>query len=345
MDVALLSLAFKYSRKHMIPNSTGNSSFYYSRMHPHAVMDTISKQYALSPNIDCCYFAFGLHDNYLLAENDKEYILRLYRNDWRSLEDVRFELGLLNHLHSSGCAVAYPLTTTSGTLHTSISFPEGTRQADLFSYAKGNAPGTDLSPPQSQILGEAVAQIHVTTDQFSPTGTRQEMDLEYLLDASLNALKGFLSKKQYADITQISKTIKQQMPTIERHSPCWGICIGDVNASNFHLDNNNAITLFDFDQCGYSWRAFEIGKFFSTILNRESKQLLMQAFLQGYQKVRSLSDNEKTAIPLFVKAAIIWVMAIQVYNAEIIGHKWLNLEYWQKRINKLLKLDNDAIIS
>jgi len=105
--------------------------------------------------------------------------LRLYRNDWRSLDDIRFELDLLDHLHSSGCAVAYPLATTNGTLHTSISYPEGSRQAALFSYAQGNAPGTELSPPQTQILGKTVAQIHVTADQFSPTGTRQEMDLEY----------------------------------------------------------------------------------------------------------------------------------------------------------------------
>ena len=240
--------------------------------------------------------------------------------------------------------MAYPLATTNGTLHTSISYPEGSRQAALFSYAQGNAPGTELSPPQTQILGEAVAQIHVAADQFSPTGTRQEMDLEYLLDASLNALKGFLSKSQYASIAQISKTIKQQMPTIARHRPFWGICIGDVNSSNFHLDDNNAITLFDFDQCGYSWRAFEFGKFFSTILSRDCKQELMRTFIQGYQKVRYLSDDEKTAIPLLIKAAIIWVMAIQVYNAELIGHKWLNSEYWQKRINKLLKLDDDPMV-
>lgn len=63
-----------------------------------------------------------------------------------------------------------------------------------------------------------------------------------------------------------------------------------------------------------------------------------QAFLKGYQYIRPLSQKEHEAIPLFEIIAVIWVMSIQVANAELIGYKYLEKPAWERRLSGLKKL-------
>ena len=127
------------------------------------------------------------------------------------------------------------------------------------------------------------------------------------------------------------------MPELDNAQGVYGLCIGDVSPTNFHIDNNK-ITVFDFDQCGYGYRAFEIGKFFSSVRNHNEKQEITGGFLKGYQSIRSLNQLEKEAIPLFEIISVIWVMSIQVANVDRIGYKYLEKPAWDKRLSDLKNL-------
>ena len=127
------------------------------------------------------------------------------------------------------------------------------------------------------------------------------------------------------------------MPRLDKALGVYGLCIGDVNPTNFHIDNNK-ITVFDFDQCGYGYRAFEIGKFFSSIRSHNKKFEIQEAFLKGYQSIRPLNQIEQEAIPIFEIISVIWVMAIQVANADRIGFKYLEKSYWDRRLGDLKQL-------
>ncbi|OYV48855.1 MAG: hypothetical protein B7X10_02540 [Burkholderiales bacterium 21-58-4] len=135
----------------------------------------------------------------------------------------------------------------------------------------------------------------------------------------------------------LRERLTSAMPKLEKRDGIYGLCIGDVNPANFHTDNNR-ITVFDFDQCGYGYRAFEIGKFFSSIRNHGEKQELKEAFLKGYRHIRPLSRLEQESIPLFEIISVIWVMAIQVANVDRIGYKFMEKPYWDKRLSDLQKL-------
>ncbi|WP_455200300.1 phosphotransferase, partial [Kaarinaea lacus] len=119
----------------------------------------------------------------------------------------------------------------------------------------------------------------------------------------------------------------------------FGICIGDVNPTNFHINDREAITLFDFDQCGYGYRAFEIGKFMSAIHAVKTKQDISNAFIEGYQQVRQLSDAEMTTIPYYEVISVIWVMAIHAYNVDRIGYKYLEKPFWDRKLGVLRELE------
>ena len=71
--------------------------------------------------------------------------------------------------------------------------------------------------------------------------------------------------------------------------PAYGICVGDVHSGNTHFTEQNEATLFDFDQCGYGWRAFDIAKFVHVAMRMKTDVTVRNSFLEGYQPIRKLS--------------------------------------------------------
>lgn len=281
----------------------------------------------------------GLHDNYLIEGEHEKYILRIYRTDWRSEREAQFELELLAFLGAKDVLVATPLPTKTDELSFFIDSPEGKRVAALFHYADGYAPGNRITTEQSTLLGRVVANVHQITDTFETTLSRHILDIPYLLDESIIAIKPFLDVEDRSYISTLQNKLKDAIPSLPQEIGVYGICIGDVNQTNFHINDRKEITLFDFDQCGYGYRAFEIGKFISSIHPEKTKYEISNAFIEGYQQERQLTDEELLAIPYYELLSVIWVMAIHAYNADRIGHKYLEKPFWDRRIDNLKELD------
>ena len=314
-------------------------AYTYSQLSSHSVCHLTALHYDLPEFIRCKFYVLGLHDNYLVASGHDNYILRIYRNDWRSAQDAQFELELLAFLGAEGAPVATPLATKTGTLSFTIDCPEGTRIAALFHYAQGYAPGKQLTIEQSTELGKAVANVHIKADGFETTLSRQILDIPYLLDDSIIAIEPFIDADARNYLNTLQTKLKNALPSLPQKTGVYGICTGDVNPSNFHINDRKEIALFDFDQCGYGYRAFEIGKFIASIHAIKKKHDISCAFIEGYQRVRPLVNDELAAIPYYELISVIWVMAIHAYNADRIGHKYLEKPFWERRLANLKELD------
>lgn len=319
------------------------TKYTYSQLSPKSARQWVTLQYNLPKIIDCKFYVLGLHDNYLIESGDKKYILRVYRNDWRSEQEVQFELDLLAFIGEKNAPVATPLTTKLNRLSFSIDSPEGKRVAALFHYADGYAPVNDITMEQSALLGRAVANVHLISDVFETRLSRQVLDMSYLLDDSIVAIEPYIDLESQRYLKKLRSKLKKALVSLPKSTGVYGICIGDVNPTNFHINGSKDITLFDFDQCGYGYRSFEIGKFISSIHAKKTKHEISNAFVDGYQAVRQLSDEELFAIPYFEIVSIIWVMAIHAYNANRIGYKYLVKPFWDKRIGMLIELEKKIL--
>jgi len=315
----------------------------YSQLSASSVSQWIILQYDFPKRIDCKFYVLGLHDNYLIESDDKKYILRIYRNDWRSKQEIKFELELLAFLSASSAPVAAPLMTTSDRLSFTIDCPEGKRVSALFHYADGYAPGKDITAEQSDLLGRAVAKVHQITDAFETDLSKQVLDIPYLLDDSIAAIEPYLSLESRHYLNDLKNRLKTALFSLPKEVGMYGLCIGDVNPTNFHINSKKDITLFDFDQCGYGDRSFEIGKFISSIRDATKKDKISRAFIDGYQTVRELSDEELAAIPYYEIVSVIWVMAIHAYNVDRIGYKYFEKPFWDRRLAILRKLDKHML--
>ncbi len=313
-----------------------------------ALIDTVLSEYLINKPHSCKLYKRGLNDTYLIEAEQQRYILRIYRCSWRNKEEIGFELELLAFLHKQNQPVAYPILRKDGDFTTEISAPEGVRYAAVFTYAPGCAVNEKLRTNQSYVLGKALAQIHQQLNGFKSSFTRTELNSEYLLNDSLIAIKSIYKYRQndIDYLEQLIETLQSQIAVcgILDKAPEYGICVGDVHSGNAHFTEQNQPTLFDFDQCGYSWRAFDIAKFLHTALRMKIDVGVRNSFIEGYQTIRQLSEDELASIPVFVKAAHIWVMGI---NTSVVGdvlpYGWFDDDWLDTRLAMLKSLDNAEI--
>ena len=312
--------------------------YIYSRLTSDSVTELVAHYYDNNHISSCEFYVLGLHDNYLIQCKNEAFILRIYRNDWRTQEEIGFELELLNYLRGKEQSIAYPLPTKNNKLSFEISSPEGKRVAALFVYADGEAVNRNISIEQSKILGASIANIHEATNNFKTKNTRNNLDLAYLVDQSLVLIEPYVNSKQYQFLESVKETIVNNLSHLNTNNADFGICIGDVNQTNFHINKAKKITVFDFDQCGYGYRVFELGKFLSSIHFHKNKQEKMEAFVKGYETVRQLTNKEKETIPYFEISSVIWVMSIRVANKNKVGHINLEKSYWDQKLGIIKSL-------
>ncbi|WP_375470295.1 phosphotransferase [uncultured Nostoc sp.] len=309
-----------------------------------ALITTVLCEYPIPKPHSCKLYKRGLNDTYLVTTERENYILRVYRRGWKNKEEIDFELELLAFLHEQNQPVAYPIARNEGTFTTELLAPEGVRYVAVFTYAPGRAVNDNLDGKQSYILGEVLANIHQALDKLKNNFNRPALNNEYLLDWSMKGITSLYQHRKH-DINYLQQEIdkiKSQLRLIKLplSQPEYGICVGDVHSGNAHFTERNEPTLFDFDQCGYGWRAFDIGKFWQVALKMNIDNAVINSFIEGYQTIRQLNEAELASIPVFVKAAHIWVMGI---NTNVVGdvlpYGWFTDEWLDQRLAMLRSLD------
>lgn len=304
----------------------------YSTLAPQALVDRILSRYAVGEVSSCVFWMRGLSDIYLVEAGDNRYVLRVSHAHWRSKAEIEFELELLTYLRQNYIPVAHPLRTEDGQLAIEIPALEGKRYASLFTYAAGKVAVGDLDKSQAQRLGETLAKLHNTAQSFQCHAARPHLTINYLLDDSLQDLFPFLSSSARAYMNDAIAQIKEQIDRLPNTLPIWSVCWGDPHSGNVHFTETNEITLFDFDQCGYGWRSFDIAKFLQVTLQAGISPSVRKAFLHGYQSTQPLEDIELKCMQPLMQAAQIWSWAISVKSAIVHNHSKLDESYFHHRL-------------
>lgn len=310
----------------------------YSTIDPGAIVSRILSCYDIGTVKVCEFWCRGLSDVYLVETDRSAYVLRISHWGWRSQADIDFELALLDFLHQRGLPVANPLRTEQRKFAIVTPAPEGDRYAALFTYAPGLVPIGDLSIRQATRLGETVAKVHQAGLEFKCEIERKPLTLDYLLDESWNAIAPFLNQSDHRYVESAICQIKAELGEFPQESPYWGICWGDPHSGNTHFDDADQPTLFDFDQCGFGWRSFELGKFRQVALSTGISRRVREAFLQGYQSINPLEEFERSAISAFTQTAHIWVWSISLTYALRHNYSRLDDSFFGKRVEQLRRL-------
>jgi Ser/Thr protein kinase RdoA (MazF antagonist) len=282
-----------------------------------ALAELVLASYSLQQPLRCALLQHGDNDTYLLVTGHDRYILRVWRRDERPIAEVEAEMRLLADLRSRQLPVAAPMQRSDGGYVQAVRAPEGTRFVGLFAYAAGEGPGRNISAEHAVAAGKAIANVHTVADRLTTLYQRPHLDLTQLLDVPLATVLPLLSHRQ-ADVAYLESLVdqlKHQLDQLPLDQPFYGLCHGDLHKTNMLFDQQQRLTLIDFDCCGYGWRAYELAVLFWSTRHLPQAAAVRAAFLDGYQTVRALDVREVAAIPYFVAAQHIVITAVEVEQA------------------------------
>ncbi|WP_299486738.1 phosphotransferase [Acaryochloris sp. IP29b_bin.137] len=314
----------------------------YSTLACDALVSRVLPYFQLADVIDCKLWHRGLSDVYLVETATRLFVLRVSHAHWRTKSEIDFELELLIFLQQREIPVARPLRTMDGQLSIEIEAPEGKRYAALFDFAPGQVPLGDLSSSQGQKLGETIGRLHQVATDFHSRAYRQPLTLDYLLDDSLEAIAPFLQDRpqDHEYLIDIISEVKKKLQDMPKDPPFWSVCWGDPHSGNVHFTDDNQVTLFDFDQCGHGWRAFELAKFLHVSARTGMQKQVRNAFLEGYKSVQTVTTQEEDSIQPFSQAAHIWQWSIGLKSAKVHDNCRLDNSYFNQRIQQLKMLSS-----
>jgi Ser/Thr protein kinase RdoA (MazF antagonist) len=306
-----------------------------------ALTEQLLNGYSLRPPVRCVFYELGLNDTYRVETATDTFYLRVYRHGWRSQQEVFAEIELLDYLLEQGVPIAAPITSRSGRVLHQLDAPEGVRYAVLFAEARGRP--APMNRKRSYLYGQLVARLHACTDQLPVSLVRMHLDLQHLLDQPLVSIEPFLGGRR-RDLDYLKKIAGELGQRVEallpKSRPEYGICHGDHHGKNVHFSDTDEMTLFDFDCCGYGWRAYDIAVFLWSRVGfddwssqaKARRTRAWNSFLKGYQEVRRLTPDELVATRLFVPIRHIWLAGLHTQGAGHWGRSWIQDSYFDEII-------------
>lgn len=288
---------------------------------------------------DCRLFSKMLrtqdNDHYLVrGENGRKYVIRVYQEVAhleRRESDYQFELDWLLFLHEQGQPVSYPIARKDGSYLGHINAPEGKRYYALFSFAEGDDMSLDNEEHLYQ-MGAAIARIHKVSNAYQPRYERHEMNLTFLLDKPLDRIQEFWGNDpdRADDLDLIIAAAAEARSELEElfanevsAADSWGPIGGDFHHNSTHFNAKGEMAFFNFDLCGYGWRAYDIATFLlnSGLMHRSTEQT--EAFFAGYYSERQLNENEHAAISPFLTVRRVWLTGVFAVQHGLAGHTFI----------------------
>lgn len=293
--------------------------------------------YDIGQVLSCKGIAEGVsNSNYLLQTDMGSYILTLYEVRTKP-EDLPFFLDLMEHLASRGLACPTPLHGRDGLALRSLCG----RPAAMVSFLQGMSPRRP-NLGHCAALGQAMANMHLKGADFPQSRPN---------DLSVSGWRPlFLAAQDGADqvMPGLRQFIADELDHLESHWPTdlpGGLIHADLFPDNvFFMPHKGQVGeeqvsgLIDFYFACTDFLAYDIAVCLNAwcfegdgSFNATKARLL----LNGYRRIRPLSADELTALPLLARGAAMRFLLTRLYD-------WLNtpagafvkrkdpLEYYRK---------------
>jgi Ser/Thr protein kinase RdoA (MazF antagonist) len=275
------------------------------------------------PITGCQLLSVSMRDIYVLTGQKAErFLLIVYRHNQRTPEQIRSEWEFVCYLESKGVPVAPAFRQGNGEFLLSFAAPEGTRYGVLTTFIPGKHLRQRYSADASRLYGRAIAQLHTLADSMPLTLDRPANDYDFIVGQGIVAIETILLHRP-ADLTFLREAVAILQPrfaALPRQTPYFGMIHGDVIRANAQVSEDGQVTVLDFDLCGPGWRAYDVASYLEVAGQPEA----MQAFLEGYEQIRPLSDTERGWLPLFRAARNIFELGIPALNAYHWGSAYLS---------------------
>lgn len=317
-----------------MPTSGSSFPVIHSVLAPDALLAELGRHYAIGTPQSCVLLRSWINEVYRVATAQGTYILKVFRLGWRSPDELAYEVALMQHLAQAGIAVQPPLATRSGATVHRLPAPEGSRPMVLYRMLDGQA----LLPPSAdgyRRVGAALAQMHHALDSFVTDAPRPALDVHYLAHAPLTWLRPFFSTspEEWQFLVRLVDAVRVRLARLTQTGTLsWGPIHGDATLVNILLTTDQRVGLYDFDQSGPGWRAYELQGVYAWAWECQ-QPVFWTALLDGYTTILPLSEGDIAAMPSFPILNKIWCMGFEAHVIARNHGQWIvGGEYFQDRL-------------
>lgn len=295
--------------------------------------DYLREKYGLTRAVKCKLFRTGMNHLYHVIDGAQRFVLRIYNFNWRTKIEISEELRLLHHLRKNNVRVAYPIADTQGNFIHEINAPEGNRYTVLFSFAAGKKV-PDFSAEASRLIGVTMATMHQATVNFELN--RREYNTKTLLEDSRQHTRSFFTNTSDGIrwVESATDQLIQEYDKVNVGHVRNGAVHLDIWFDNLHFDENGDITIFDFDFCGNGWLCHDISYFLLQLFNTNTHADLYEkkarSFLDGYQSIVNISEEEERIIPFACVSVWLFYLGVQCEKFDTWSNVFLNEDHLRR---------------
>lgn len=318
-----------------------DESVSYSILKPSTIFQHVLTHYAWPKILKLGLMHTGTDLIYALVVPEGTFLLRLY-SAHRNQKTISAEIKLLQNLQAAGVSVPTPIPTVSKNFSWQIEAPEGLRTAVVYKFIEGRSPGWRMTADEASAFGQAAAKFHSISDQFNEPWERFTHNKTYFLDQGISDLLERAPTESRQIFEDAIKRIQSILRDFETNTKMdAGICHGDLHKRNFIINNHHQAILIDFGCSGTGWRVYDIATTrwsIQTIVTEQShRDALYNAFLKGYDCIRTLSDSDLKAVPCFFVIRQLWHMKVLTRRAHLGMGTWEPLtDKWFQRQSTFL---------
>jgi Ser/Thr protein kinase RdoA (MazF antagonist) len=257
-------------------------------------------------------------------------VLRVHRPAYRTNEHIRSEAAWMQALAQAGVFTPTPYPTAAGDSLTVVhveDVPEP-RQCDLLDWVDGQPLGTleqgvnlDAGSLREvyMTIGEIAARLHAhaVTWRRPRDFVRPAWDVDSLI-GNHPAWGRFweldvLSPDQRSTLLRARDRARESLAEL---GPARLLIHGDLIPDNILVDSTE-VRVIDFDDCGWSWCAFELVTSVFPLLVSGGFETGLASYLAGYRRIRPFPEEELAFLPSLVMARALSYLGWPVGRPEI----------------------------
>lgn len=248
---------------------------------------------------------------FLLVANGQRYALRLHRGNYHRKDEIESELRWLDALSEAGIQVPEALSDYQGErIQTYVLSAEEQRHAVIFHWIAGKMPTSDVSPAAFAQLGEITARLHQHSQNWQRPCGFERIRWDHTSMVSDQSHWGKWSdipdmRPADHDILQlVINDIGEKLTAYGQSDERFGLIHADLRLTNILIEEGET-RVIDFDDCGFGWYLHDLAAAISFVEHHPNAPLWVDNWLEGYQKVITLSDNDFAMLPaLFIQRRI-----------------------------------------
>jgi Ser/Thr protein kinase RdoA (MazF antagonist) len=260
------------------------------------------------------------------AAGKADLVLRLHRVGYSSDEEIRSELAWVAALGGERAVeIAQPVAGENGEYVQVLASPGGraSRHAVAFERVPGREPeaGADLTFWFSR-LGAITARMHGHARRWPRPAWFKRRVWDFAAMVGPHAYWGpwrdgiGLSAGGAATIARALAKIADRLDAFGKGPERFGLVHADLRLANLLVEGPH-LRVIDFDDCGFSWFAYDFAASVSFIECDPMLPALMRAWIDGYRTVAPFGEEETAMLPYFVALRRILLTAWLASHHEI----------------------------